>query len=152
MSPVWLGATEMEAFLSPARDSVLSSNPKFCAIDLIFSAPSFTPSWAKAVLQETVSAWIKVMLGCGQVPAPALWMVKPPPAIGVYELPAGITVCGLYPPSVSAAAETITFMVDPGGYVSWIARFSSGWFGSLLSLSYAFVATSASWLASGPGS
>ncbi len=46
----------------------------------------------------------------------------------------------------------MTFMVEPGGSVSDVARLSSGWSLSLISLLYAAAAAFSSWLASGFGS
>ena len=91
------------------------------------------------------------MFGSGQVDASALCMVNDPPGIGVYDAPAGITVCGVYWPVASAAAESITFIVEPGEKVSWVALFSSGLSGSALSCSYALPAAFVSWLTSGVG-
>ena len=51
----------------------------------------------------------------------------------------------MYSPEDSAAAEMITFIVDPGGYVFWVARSSSGFAGSFCSRVNAAWAASESW-------
>src|SRR5512142_2671146 len=98
-------------FLSSLTNFGSDSNPNAWAMDLNLSMPSCsTQSRAKAVLHDTVRACLRVIWSCGQTFGPAFFMVKLVCG-GWYELPAWSTLSG-FRPLLSAAAETITFMVE----------------------------------------
>jgi hypothetical protein len=72
------------------------------------------PSWAKAVLQEMVSASSRLCRPLGS-------HAEPPKFSSAVLVPgrtsswgAGMTVSGVYWPLDSAAAETTTLKIDPG--------------------------------------
>ena len=74
-----LSATRKQVFFSSRSIVGVDSNPNFVAMSLSFSAPSFsTPYRANAVLHDSVSAWISVMVGSGQMFGLAFLMKKPP--------------------------------------------------------------------------
>ncbi len=115
------------------------------------ASPRSMPSLANAVLQEIVRAWMSVS-------------VSPSPQRSPAKFGRTVRLCGSgsasgaamrsssWWPAVRAAAAVISLNVEPGGYVSWAARLSSGLSGSVLSAWAALLAVVSLWLASCVGS
>src|SRR5450432_4136442 len=91
---------------------------------------TFSPIAPNAVLHDSVNA--KISVGW---PSP---QVSPPSLISGLEEPGSARLvgastrdCGLATlPVLSAAELVMTLNEEPGGNVTWVARFSSGWAGS----------------------
>src|ERR671923_1509229 len=89
------------------------------------SRPTRSPTWAKTVLTELVSASVK-LIGPKLCP-PAFSSGTPLMVLG--EDPS-ITVVGVTLPLSSAAVAVTALKVEPGGYSSCVVRFRSGWVGA----------------------
>src|SRR2546426_78862 len=94
----------------------------------IVSLPSFSPTWAKYTFTEWVRAVVmSISPNCSP---PAFESGTPPITCG--ECPLS-TELGVNSPESSAAAAVTTFIVEPGSYVLWVGRLTSGALWSLLS-------------------
>ncbi len=111
----WLG------YCSVSRYSWLK--PKSCAIRCMSVAPTLTASGANAVLQEYISATVKVTLSAQPDTSLCTTLCD---CGSVYAAPAGTSEFALRSSYCTPAAAVRILNVDPGASVVCTARFSRG--------------------------